>query len=143
MIGFGHRALIISTHLLVATFLIGALTFLAETEASWYPVVTDTRIDSARMEGDSLVINGTFDKVRGYCVIQSSSIFMETDGTLVPMERANRENVKDRPEGKQSFGDWVIKDYTPGSRLVVTTVHKCHPLWYTDSIFYDGVPIEN
>lgn len=141
MNGFGHRALILCFHLLAATFIIGGMTFAAETEAHWFPVVREVQIEQAYMQDGNLHVSGSFEKVRGYCSLKDSSIFMEVDGTLIAAERLDMPKPISRPEGKQVFGEWVIKDYIEGSELVISMVHRCHPMWYTDSIFYKGNPL--
>lgn len=124
--------------MLLATFVIGGMTFGARVESELYPVLNEIKAFNDGMQTSTLYFSGWMDKVRPECTPIDISFWMESAGRLIPLEAnfeadtfAVSEELRTRPAGVQDYGPWTVSPYVAGEDLIMKTIHKCHTLWNT------------
>jgi hypothetical protein len=107
-------------------------------EGALFPVVVDTKIESAnRISSLNTRVYGSAKKLRECSFVRIDWFLGTPDlGTYVPV--TFEEQSKVRPAEGFQFGPWVlrmspeeVKDFS-----YAIVYHRCHPLWLTETRFY-------
>lgn len=117
--------------------LIGALLFFGAiwAEHTFFPVVKDFTILSAKREGKNIVLSGVMRKVRdcAFVGVTAHGVAEPQDAELAIKFLDSNGEIYTRPPGPQFWGPWSITiPTTPNVKEVkLSAVHSCHPAWVT------------
>lgn len=111
-------------------------------ETGYFPVLQPLTVTrSVRTSDEGVVIYGRVQKTRD-CQFENVSFYKKTrfGDELVSAERLKPPKVESNPVGATVFGPWKV-DVTKEELEAITTIkalHRCHPLYLTESIIYNG-----
>ena len=106
-----------------------------EIEHRFAPVVSNAVIVRTAIDGDGLLIWGTFDKERDCKFVEAVASVGAVSLDLEFMDE-HKHRSSTRPTGPQVFGPWRL---SPSLYPVQITVrHQCHPLWTTSTTMITG-----
>ena len=102
-----------------------------------FPVVKDFVVTGMVKEPHAVVINGYMHKVRdcNFVGVQVVTVNdgIEVDAPLIFLDTQN--NNATRPKGTQGWGPWqVVVKAEAADAIKLTSTHRCHPFWATDTV---------
>ena len=102
-----------------------------------FPVVKDFVVTGMVKEPDAVTINGYMHKDRdcNFVGVQTVSISngIEVDAPLIFLDAKNNNDT--RPKGTQGWGPWQITvKVSSADAIKLTSTHRCHPFWATDTV---------
>jgi hypothetical protein len=107
-------------------------------EGRYFPVVVNTAVTEIERVGDiESRVWGSSEKVR-QCAFERIEWYIGSEDAYSRVAVSFEERSKARPDGDLSFGPWLIR-MTPEEvlhRSFAVVVHRCHPLWLTETRFY-------
>ncbi len=106
-------------------------------ERSLFPVVDHVEIHSETLTEDGVSFFVSFDKVRG-CEFLGVAWYSGAVRVGVEFEPGANLYPRTRPEGDQYAGPWLVRDVTTLEGTRAVAMHRCHPLWETNTTFYEG-----
>lgn len=99
-----------------------------EVEQEYFPVITNAQITKVQIDGDGILVWGSFDKVRD-CKFVEAAVASGPARLELEFKDVAKYRVATRPIGAQVFGPWRISPAIYPLRIY--TRHQCHPLWLT------------
>lgn len=99
-----------------------------ELEHRFVPVIANAVITQADMDGDGLLIWGTFDKARDCQFVEATASSGAVRLDLEFLDKGKHRALT-RPTGPQSFGPWRLSPAL--YPLHITVRHACHSFWHT------------
>lgn len=115
-------------------------------EGRLYPVAKATGYNTELAAGgDTTRIYGVMEKYRNCEFISMTAYLTGMDGNAVIAPITVNESIRLRPEGSFEWGPWFIRlpIWEADTHFRVITVHQCHPLWVTRSVFLDTSIVRN
>ncbi len=141
--GFKHNLFVVMvTAIVTLTAFPTVLSIAKLAETTWYPVVSSIEMTKVnRTDDNETIIWGRTNKLRD-CAFENLSFYKKTrwGDELVPAERLRPPvNPNGGPVGQNKFGPWKVAVPKEEFDAVVfaKTLHRCHPLYLTESIVYN------
>lgn len=110
-------------------------------EGYFFPVALAKNVHTEEVEDQLTLIYGSMDKYRNCTFLGVEAYLVDTLETRRVLAPLNvKESVKLRPVGDNfSWGPWTISLplWQAQTKMQIETVHRCHWLWLTRTIFYD------
>ena len=106
-----------------------------EIERRLFPVVTDFKVARSVVEGRSLLIWGTFEKVRD-CKFVEATAQVGAIRLDLEFQDSRADQSQNRAVGPQAFGPWKI---TPGIYPIkLVSRNACHSFWDNTTTMLEG-----
>jgi hypothetical protein len=103
-------------------------------EQRFMPVITDFQVTKIEKIETGWRAWGTYNK-RRVCELVSSNVVAYGDG---PAQLLLQVKPFDAPVGNIAWGPFDIPSTgKPFTRVQVISTHRCHPLWATQSVYFD------
>lgn len=125
---------------LAGTFILFLSSVGGKIEGRYFPVVSQA--DISRVERVGQVATrfwGSFEKLRD-CTFEDLKFYLGDPTASARADFEFEEVASVRHQGDENFGPWLVQ-LTPDqltNRSFAVAKHKCHPLWLTETIFYQG-----
>lgn len=104
-------------------------------EHRFFPVLTDFVVTRSMADDGSLLVYGTFNKVRDCKFVEATA---QVGAVRLDLEFLDKRagQVANRQLGPQTFGPWKI---TPGLYpITLVARHACHALWQNTTVMLEG-----
>lgn len=108
-------------------------------ENRYFPVVTNVTVYGEVGASEGLLFEVAFRKARP-CEFLGVSWYLGSKRVGVEFEPNSEKFFRSRPTGEQTAGPWLAKGITTLRGTHAIAHHRCHPLWVTETLFYDGRP---
>lgn len=110
-------------------------------ETKYFPVIQEIEFTKVMRDGDQTVVYGDTVKRRD-CHFENVAFYKKTrfGDEMISSERLRPRTVDSAPKGDTRFGPWKVDANKEEFNSIVSirTLHRCHPLYLTESIIYNG-----
>lgn len=111
------------------------------TETRYFPVLNQINITRTTRDGNQTIVWGKTTKRRD-CHFENVAFYKKTrfGDQMITSERMKPRTLDSSPVGETAFGPWKVDATKEEFDAIVSirTLHRCHPLYLTESIIYNG-----
>lgn len=140
--GFKQNLLTVGITIIVTLTAFPTLINIAKiTETKYFPVLSQLEVSRTMRQDDGVVVWGKTEKIRD-CHFENIAFYKKTrfGDEMISSERMRPRTLDSSPVGETRFGPWKVDASKEEFDAIVSvrTLHRCHPLYLTESIIYNG-----